>query len=342
MTSGESEPDAWGRRSGTPETLLSWPPSRLPTWLRNEGNGAVCEPTRGSPGLVSVVMPCLNVADSVRDQLDAMARQTYRGPWELVVADNGSGDRTRDIVAAYALPCAGLRLVDSSARRGVSYARNTGVEGALGDLIVFVDADDLVSVGWLDEIVRASRNADVVVGHTVNQRSARPRQAPHPDPRIPERYGAPFITSCNMAVWRDVHEAIGGFDEAFLRAQDVDYSLRAHLLGVWVRFAPRAVVWRRARPDARSTFRQFYDYGRYDIMLENRYGPLGMPRRTSVLAAKKWLYWTTRTPLAAVSRRHREDWARNVGKESGRTGARLRQLLETRGTDSRPSRPSSA
>jgi len=322
-------------------SLLVWSPSRLPAWLRSERSQAVRQPAHAAPGLVSVVMPCLDAADSIRDQLDALAGQTYRGPWEVVVADNGSKDRTRQVVLSHTLPGASLRLVDASGRRGVSYARNSGVEAAQGNLIVFVDADDLVSMDWLDEMVQASRSADVVVGLTVNQRSTRRLRTPDPAPRMPQRYGAPFITSCNMAVWRDVHDAIGGFDEAFMRAQDVDYSIRAHLLGVWVCFAPRAVVWRRPRSDVRSTFRQFYDYGRFDIMLEDRYGPVGMPRRTGTLTAKKWLYWTARTPVAAVSKRHREDWARNIGKESGRAVTRLTQRLRGPVVEPSSSRPTS-
>jgi len=103
---------------------------------------------------VSVVIPALNVADTIGDQLDALAHQTYAGAWEVVVSDNGSTDATRERVEVWRDRLPHLRIVDSSRRRGVSPARNVGVEAARGDLVLICDGDDVVGVLSVRDIVR--------------------------------------------------------------------------------------------------------------------------------------------------------------------------------------------
>lgn len=52
-------------------------------------------------GAVSIVIPCLNGAATLADQLDGIAAQEWSGEWEIVVADNGSTDGSADIALSY-------------------------------------------------------------------------------------------------------------------------------------------------------------------------------------------------------------------------------------------------
>src|SRR5207244_3518041 len=91
--------------------------------------------------LISVIVPVYNAMPMLAEQLEALSKQTYRGPWELIIADNGSSDGSREIAEAWRSRIPSLRVVDASARRGPATARNVGVEAATGGLLAFCDAD---------------------------------------------------------------------------------------------------------------------------------------------------------------------------------------------------------
>jgi glycosyltransferase involved in cell wall biosynthesis len=115
----------------------------------------------------SVVIPARNASHHIRDQLSALAGQTYRGCWEIIVADNGSTDGTADCVREMADRLPDLRVVDASRRRGPSHARNVGARAARGDYLLFVDADDRVRATWLTEMARAASDFDAIGGRII-------------------------------------------------------------------------------------------------------------------------------------------------------------------------------
>lgn len=93
-------------------------------------------------GLVSVVMPAYNAAAFIAEALASVQRQSFP-QWELLVVDDGSTDRTPDIVRAHARHEPRIRLLRNARGKGVSGARNTGIEQARGEFIAFLDADDI-------------------------------------------------------------------------------------------------------------------------------------------------------------------------------------------------------
>jgi glycosyltransferase involved in cell wall biosynthesis len=99
--------------------------------------------------IVSVVIATRNRAESLRDTLDSLTRQS-RKPDEVVVVDNASSDHTKDIA---------LKFVDSlnlkyvyEAKRGIPYARNAGIQNAGGDIIAFIDDDCIADENWLKNL----------------------------------------------------------------------------------------------------------------------------------------------------------------------------------------------
>src|SRR4051812_28957961 len=98
-----------------------------------------------APDLVSVVIPARNAARLLPLQLAALAKQTYAGTWEVVVADHRSADGTARVASEWAarLPC--LRVVSVGRRGGANVARNEGARAARGEVLAFCDADDVAS-----------------------------------------------------------------------------------------------------------------------------------------------------------------------------------------------------
>lgn len=94
--------------------------------------------------LVSVVIPAYNCAQYVAQSIESVLRQTIGASHiETIVLDDGSADRTPEVVRSFG---GAVRLVQLD-HGGVARARNTGIEMARADLIAFLDADDY----WLPE-----------------------------------------------------------------------------------------------------------------------------------------------------------------------------------------------
>ncbi|MBA2624808.1 MAG: glycosyltransferase family 2 protein, partial [Acidimicrobiia bacterium] len=97
----------------------------------------------------SVVIPSLDAAHVIGQQLDALAGQTFDGDWEVVVVDNGSKDGTASLAESWTDRLPALRVVDASERQAHTYARNAGARAATGDWLLYCDADDIVAPGWV-------------------------------------------------------------------------------------------------------------------------------------------------------------------------------------------------
>nr|WP_246447735.1 glycosyltransferase family A protein [Novosphingobium flavum] len=109
---------------------------------------------------ISTVIPAYNRADLIPETLRSILSQT-RPPHELIVVDDGSTDGTPDAVAAFGKSVTLLR--QSNAGAGV--ARNTGCARATGDIIHFMDSDDLCTLdSYAHAAAAMERGADMTYG----------------------------------------------------------------------------------------------------------------------------------------------------------------------------------
>ncbi len=86
----------------------------------------------------SVIIPAFNSADYIPQALNSLLEQSWP-PDEILVVDNNSTDETAALVSTFAAPVQLLR----EPRQGASFARNRGIEAATGEIIAFLDADDI-------------------------------------------------------------------------------------------------------------------------------------------------------------------------------------------------------
>ena len=277
------------------------------------------------PLRLSVVMPCLNAAATIGVQLEALAAQSWAGEWEVVVADNGSTDGSREIVESYRGRLPGLQLVDASDRRGQAHARNAGAAAAGGDAFLFCDADDQVAPGWLAALGRALATYEFVAcrydNETLNPAWVRRTHLnPQKDGLTAYDY-PPFLPHAGgggLAVRRRVHEEVGGFDETLPALEDTDYCWRIQLAGQGFHFVPDAVVNIRHRHDSRSIFRQGVSYGRHNVLIYQRYKDRGMPRLGWTPGLLRWGKLLLKTPAMLLTREGRARWLWQLGWRLGR------------------------
>jgi len=205
------------------------------------------------------VIPVLDGEATIEQCLTALLEVDYPiERMEIVVVDNGSRDRTVEIVKRYP-----ATLLHES-RRGSAAARNRGIETARGDVIACTDADCIPTTAWLRELVKPFVNTEVggVAGEILPYppRTAAERYAGRIRHLSPERYLRrpilPFAVTANLAFRRDVFDRIGLLDANIpCGGESTDFCTR-FFRGTDQRleFAPRAVVLHRHRRSARALF----------------------------------------------------------------------------------------
>lgn len=99
--------------------------------------------------LVSIIIPCYNAAQFIAETLNSVCRQTYTN-LEIIVIDDGSTDNSAAIIAQCKYPLLHYYYQNNA---GVSAARNNGLALAKGDVVVFFDADDLMTPRFVEKRV---------------------------------------------------------------------------------------------------------------------------------------------------------------------------------------------
>jgi glycosyltransferase involved in cell wall biosynthesis len=230
---------------------------------------------RADPPSVSIVVPVRNGADVIQDCVASLLSSSYPAHRrEVIVVDNGSTDLTAEIVR-------NLRVeYQFEPRRGPSYARNRGIDASRGEVVAFVDADCVATIGWLEELARPFMDLDVwaVAGEIVSypaqtpaQRYMARRKGRWQKPALDSRWW-PFAVTANVAFRKSTFERIGVFDPALIRAQDKDFGRRYLDAGLRFEYAPKALVLHRHRATSWGFFRQHVGWGYGSALLHAKYG----------------------------------------------------------------------
>lgn len=195
---------------------------------------------------VSVVVVVKNGAGTILRQLEALNGQVNAPPFEVIVVENGSRDRTVSIVQRWMdeapMP---IRLMDASSTPGIPFARNRGALAAKGRIVAYCDADDIVDPDWVAAIARALSDIDGAAAGF--KRFVSPDGQPRPG-AAPEglhrAHPYHFAPACNLAITRSVLLEAGGFDESLPRYgfEDTDFCWRLQALGYPLLYAPEARI----------------------------------------------------------------------------------------------------
>lgn len=112
---------------------------------------------------ISIIVPVYNVQDYLKKCLESILIQTFES-FELILVNDGSTDASLDICKAYMNKDSRIKLI-SQKNKGLSAARNTGIECSCGEYICFIDSDDFIEKNYLqilyERIIKS--NADIVM-----------------------------------------------------------------------------------------------------------------------------------------------------------------------------------
>jgi glycosyltransferase involved in cell wall biosynthesis len=244
---------------------------------------------------LSVIIPAYNAGQFLDQQLEVLSGEQWSGPWEVIVADNGSTDHTRAVLAKYQDRLPAVRLVDASDKRGAAHSRNVGARAAQGEWLAFIDADDLAGEGWVAAIAEAMNAHDFVCSRFEFDRLNEPWlvqvRARAQDKDVQHYSYPPFLPhagGCGLGIRHTLHERIGGFDESLPALEDTDYCFRVQLQGTPLHFASEAVVHIRYRATLKALYEQARFWGKMNVLMYKRYRPLGMPPLDWQTGAHAW------------------------------------------------------
>jgi GT2 family glycosyltransferase len=222
---------------------------------------------------MSVVVCCYNGAETLRDCCEGLQELDYPD-YEVIVVDDGSRDTTAAIANEH-----GFRLIRTE-NRGLSSARNTGLEAATGEVVAYLDSDARPDPHWLRYLAisfRCTNHAavggpnlppadDGLIAACVAHAPGGPVHVLYSDDE------AEHIPGCNMAVRKACLRAIGGFDPQFrVAGDDVDVCWRLQQHGWTIGFHPAALVWHHPRASVGAFWKQQIGYGRAEALLERKW-----------------------------------------------------------------------
>lgn len=204
--------------------------------------------------LVSIIIPCYNATRFLRQALDSALAQSYDA-FEIIVVNDGSTDDFETAIAPYRNH-ARVTIV-SQENRGLSAARNRGIQKARGDYLKFLDADDWLAPDALKKQVAAFENdnalglvyCDVVrvdaAGNPLDDYSvANARRILNGD-ILPSLLVGGYFTPNTVLVPRRVLDRVGLFDETLTAREDYELWLRIVCEGYAAYFVPEKLAYYR-------------------------------------------------------------------------------------------------
>ncbi len=257
---------------------------------------------------VSVVIPTLNCRDDIDACLAALEKQDYpRDRFEVIVADNGSTDGTREHLEE---TWVNLCLCP---HRGRARALNAGLALARGEIICTTDLSCLAAPNWISTVVSGFDNPEVgcVAGDIKLLKTAKSNRVidfqertNYMSPMLAlnrqQLPFMPFADGANASFRKQVFDVIGGFEDSFIKAADVEICYRMLALTSYkILFDYRALMWEPGEPTLGALLHQRYRMGIGWNLLRMKY-PLLFTDGTTL--SMKATYWSIRGKLVAVSK----------------------------------------
>lgn len=178
--------------------------------------------------ILSVIIPSFNEEKYIAECLRHVKKQSISPDmYEILLVDNDSTDNTVNIAKKY-----NVSVLHYTANHQLGSVREHGVKHALGAIIAFIDADIRIPETWLSDVVHIFNTTKLVCigGKVLPERKTLLNNfiffKYDAGYRISQFFGKVLLWGSNMAIYKNVYEAVGGFDKKLHMAEDWDLSIR--------------------------------------------------------------------------------------------------------------------
>ena len=216
---------------------------------------------------ISIIIPC-NARPCLREAIDSILANTTRRPWELIVVGEWPpGDSPPADPRIRFLPTKGL---------GTGAMRNAAARAATGSFLLFTDSDCVADLDWIDAAAASVSATRPVAGGGIrfpehNAWDLGDNLAIFSRMHVTRPAGpaGPLLGTNNLAIRRDVFEAVGGFRDDLTVGEDWEFLQRVQAAGYPLFFDPRFAVRHNSGRNSAAKVRQhaeWYGRGYVDLM----------------------------------------------------------------------------
>jgi glycosyltransferase involved in cell wall biosynthesis len=221
--------------------------------------------------MLSIIIPTRNEEKYLPRLLDSIKSQNF-SDYEIIVADNGSTDSTVEIIKKF-----GARLVIDSKVQHPSYPRNVGAAMALGDTLLFLDADSVLPQGFLSSAYsefkrRELKGAGFFVRFNPNKWYYNIYSFISNFLCVCRQFSKhPAVIGAGIMADREINEKIKGFDLEILLAEDYDYGARLSRQGKFRMIRSTKLLYSSRRMEQEGFWRSGYKWFKMGLFtLTNR------------------------------------------------------------------------
>ncbi|MEX1034291.1 MAG: glycosyltransferase [Cellvibrionaceae bacterium] len=212
---------------------------------------------------ISIIIPAHNEAQHLPNLLNSLAAVDCLT--DIIIVDSGSTDNTSEIGQQF-----GCRVLSLPKKQYPSVARNRGAQQSSAEILVFLDADVIVTESWAAELRHLASDNEFLRGNVLTGETYHISLNPS---WIEKFWFEPlrqrkktYLNGGNIIISRTAFDSIGGFNEQLETGEDVDFSIRAQEKEIELTFNPALVVHHEGFPkDIKNFFRREKWHGKGDF-----------------------------------------------------------------------------
>jgi GT2 family glycosyltransferase len=223
---------------------------------------------------VCAAICCYNARNYIKNAVESLLIQTH-SPDEIIIVDDGSTDGSMDLLKDYP-----VKIIKHDFNKGLSLARNTALNNAKSDILLYIDSDTVAEINLIDNVLKCYDKEDVSAaggqGIEVNINNIFDKwrkfnaQQTLGDKKIDDAMMLPGLC-CSFRI--STLKKIGSFDEFFKRnAEDHDICIRLKKTGGRLVYSPDIIVKHYRRDNFKSLLSMIYRYDLWTIIAKKRNG----------------------------------------------------------------------